>query len=87
MQKESSIPVINGLTDDHHPCQALADLMTIYEETNTFKGIKLAYVGDGNNVCHSLLLASAKVGMYMTVATPVGYEPNEEIVKKSVNDC
>lgn len=82
LAKESSIPVINGLTDDHHPCQALADLMTIYEETNTFKGIKLAYVGDGNNVCHSLLLASAKVGMHMTVATPVGYEPNEEIVKK-----
>ena len=78
------IPVINGLTDDHHPCQALADLMTIYEETNTFKGIKLAYVGDGNNVCHSLLLASAKVGMHMTVATPVGYEPNEEIVKKAL---
>ena len=86
LAKESSIPVINGLTDDHHPCQALADLMTIYEETNTFKGIKLAYVGDGNNVCHSLLLASAKVGMHMTVATPVGYEPNEEIVK-SVSDC
>ena len=86
LAKESSIPVINGLTDDHHPCQALADLMTIYEETNTFKGIKLAYVGDGNNVCHSLLLASAKVGMHMTVATPIGYEPNEEIVK-SVSDC
>lgn len=84
LAKESSIPVINGLTDDHHPCQALADLMTIYEETNTFKGIKLAYVGDGNNVCHSLLLASAKVGMHMTVATPIGYEPNEEIVKKAL---
>ncbi|EPC8418804.1 ornithine carbamoyltransferase [Bacillus wiedmannii] len=84
LAKESSIPVINGLTDDHHPCQALADLMTIYEETNTFKGIKLAYIGDGNNVCHSLLLASAKVGMHMTVATPVGYEPNEEIVKKAL---
>lgn len=72
LAKEASIPVINGLTDDHHPCQALADLMTIYEEVHTFKGIKLAYLGDGNNVCHSLLLASAKVGMHMTVATPQG---------------
>ncbi|WIY60174.1 ornithine carbamoyltransferase [Bacillus arachidis] len=84
LAKEASIPVINGLTDDHHPCQALADLMTIYEEVHTFKGIKLAYVGDGNNVCHSLLLASAKVGMHMTVATPPGYEPNEQIVKNAL---
>lgn len=84
LAKEASIPVINGLTDDHHPCQALADLMTIYEEVHTFKGIKLAYVGDGNNVCHSLLLASAKVGMNMTVATPPGYEPNEQIVKRAL---
>ncbi|KFN04111.1 ornithine carbamoyltransferase [Bacillus clarus] len=84
LAKESSIPVINGLTDDHHPCQALADLMTIYEEAHTFKGIKLAYVGDGNNVCHSLLLASAKVGMNMTIATPIGYEPNKEIIKKAL---
>ncbi|MDM5156320.1 ornithine carbamoyltransferase [Bacillus sp. DX1.1] len=84
LAKEASIPVINGLTDDHHPCQALADLMTIYEEVHTFKGIKLAYVGDGNNVCHSLLLASAKVGMHMTVATPLGYEPSECIVKRAL---
>ncbi|KEK26065.1 ornithine carbamoyltransferase [Bacillus gaemokensis] len=84
LAKKASIPVINGLTDNHHPCQALADLMTIYEEVHTFKGIKLAYVGDGNNVCHSLLLASAKVGMHMTVATPVGYEPNEQIVKHAL---
>ncbi|MBO1627912.1 ornithine carbamoyltransferase [Bacillus arachidis] len=84
LAKEASISVINGLTDDHHPCQALADLMTIYEEVHTFKGIKLAYVGDGNNVCHSLLLASAKVGMHMTVATPPGYEPNEQIVKNAL---
>lgn len=84
LAKEASIPVINGLTDDHHPCQALADLMTIYEEVHTFKGIKLAYIGDGNNVCHSLLLASAKVGMHMTVATPPGYEPNEQIVQRAL---
>ena len=84
LAKEATIPIINGLTDDHHPCQALADLMTIYEEINTFQNIKLAYVGDGNNVCHSLLLASAKVGMNITVATPRGYEANEEIVKRAI---
>ncbi|WP_440602624.1 ornithine carbamoyltransferase [Bacillus sp. GB_SG_008] len=84
LAKEATIPIINGLTDDHHPCQALADLMTIYEEVNTFQDIKLAYVGDGNNVCHSLLLASAKVGMNITVATPPGYEANEEIVKRAI---
>ncbi|WP_459499571.1 ornithine carbamoyltransferase [Bacillus sp. C1] len=84
LAKEASIPVINGLTDDHHPCQALADLMTIYETAHTFKDMKLAYIGDGNNVCHSLLIASAKVGMNMTVATPLGYEPNEEIVKRAL---
>lgn len=84
LAKEATIPIINGLTDDHHPCQALADLMTIYEEVNTFQDIKLAYVGDGNNVCHSLLLASAKVGMNITVATPPGYEADEEVVKRAI---
>ncbi|SFI52183.1 MULTISPECIES: ornithine carbamoyltransferase [unclassified Bacillus (in: firmicutes)] len=84
LAKEATIPIINGLTDDHHPCQALADLMTIYEEVNTFQNIKLTYVGDGNNVCHSLLIASAKVGMNITVATPQGYEVNEEIVKRAI---
>ncbi|MGG2095568.1 ornithine carbamoyltransferase [Bacillus sp. S13(2024)] len=84
LAKEATIPIINGLTDDHHPCQALADLMTIYEEANTFQDIKLAYVGDGNNVCHSLLLASAKVGMNITVATPPGYEADEAIVKRAI---
>lgn len=84
LAKEATIPIINGLTDNHHPCQALADLMTIYEEAKTFKNIKLAYVGDGNNVCHSLLLASAKVGMNITVATLLGYEANEEIVKRAI---
>ncbi|MEI4800432.1 ornithine carbamoyltransferase [Bacillus sp. FJAT-51639] len=84
LAKEAKIPIINGLTDDHHPCQALADLMTIYEEVNTFQNIKLTYVGDGNNVCHSLLIASAKVGMNITVATPQGYEVNEEIVKRAI---
>ncbi|AWC29710.1 MULTISPECIES: ornithine carbamoyltransferase [Bacillus cereus group] len=84
LAKKANIPVINGLTDDHHPCQALADLMTIYEEVRTFKGIKLAYIGDGNNVCHSLLVASAKVGMDLAVATPRGYEPNGRMIQKAL---
>ncbi|MFE8700356.1 ornithine carbamoyltransferase [Cytobacillus sp. FJAT-54145] len=75
----ASIPVINGLTDLYHPCQALADLLTIQEVKGTLKGLKLAYVGDGNNVAHSLMIAAAKVGMQITVATPKGYEPNKEI--------
>ncbi|MBO9129764.1 ornithine carbamoyltransferase [Bacillus sp. 165] len=81
LAKHATIPIINGLTDDHHPCQALADLMTIYEIKGTFKGVKLAYVGDGNNVCHSLLLAAAKVGLNIAIACPPGHVPNPEIVK------
>lgn len=76
----STIPVINGLTDDFHPCQALADLLTILEYKGSFKGKKIAYIGDGNNVAHSLLIASAKVGMDCTIITPKDYEPKEEIV-------
>jgi ornithine carbamoyltransferase len=76
----STIPVINGLTDDFHPCQALADLLTILEYKGSFKGKKVAYIGDGNNVAHSLLIASAKVGMDCTIITPNNYEPKEEIV-------
>lgn len=77
----ASIPVINGLTDLFHPCQALADLLTIYEHKGTFKGKKLVYVGDGNNVAHSLMIASAKMGMDFAIACPIGYEPNKEVVK------
>ncbi|OOE14135.1 ornithine carbamoyltransferase [Fictibacillus arsenicus] len=76
----STIPVINGLTDDFHPCQALADLLTILEYKGSFKGKKVAYIGDGNNVAHSLLIASAKVGMDCTIITPKNYEPKAEIV-------
>ncbi|MCM3109688.1 ornithine carbamoyltransferase [Lederbergia lenta] len=79
----SSVPVINGLTDDYHPCQALADLMTLYEEKGTLSGKKLAYVGDGNNVAHSLILACAKTGVNCSVATPKGYEPKAVIVEKA----
>lgn len=77
----ASIPVINGLTDMFHPCQALADLLTIYEHKGKFKGGKLVYVGDGNNVAHSLMIASAKMGMDFAIACPAGYEPNQEVLK------
>ncbi|MFC4184282.1 ornithine carbamoyltransferase [Saccharococcus thermophilus] len=80
----ATIPVINGLTDDDHPCQALADLLTIYEVKKMFKGLKLAYVGDGNNVAHALMIAAAKVGMDCTIACPSGYEPKEEYVNAAV---
>ncbi len=76
----STMPVINGLTDETHPTQALADLMTIQEKLGRWQGIKLAYVGDGNNVAHSLMMAAAKVGMDFAIATPPGYEPEAAVV-------
>ena len=81
LAENASVPVINGLCDLEHPCQILADFMTIYEHKKRFEGLTLAWVGDGNNVCHSLLLASGLMGVNMRVATPEGYEPKEEIVK------
>ena len=79
----SDVPVISGLTNLEHPCQALADMLTIKEHLGEFKGKKLCFVGDGNNVCNSLLLITAILGMDMSVACPEGYEPNEEILKKA----
>ncbi|AST08117.1 ornithine carbamoyltransferase [Anoxybacillus flavithermus] len=79
----ATIPVINGLTDDDHPCQALADLLTIYEVKGKLQGLKLAYIGDGNNMAHALMLAAAKVGMHCAVASPKGYEPKEAVVKEA----
>jgi ornithine carbamoyltransferase len=76
----ADIPVINGLTDDFHPCQALADVMTIRERLGAFDGVRVAYLGDGNNVCNSLMVACAKLGMDFVAATPEGYEPNDEVV-------
>src|SRR3954454_10059394 len=76
----ADIPVINGLTDDFHPCQALADVMTIRERLGGLDGVRVAYFGDGNNVCHSLMVACAKLGMDFVAATPEGYEPNDEVV-------
>lgn len=77
----ASIPVINALTDLYHPCQALADYFTLHEKFGELKGLKLAFVGDGNNVCHSLLILGAKLGVSVRVATPPGYEPKPEIVE------
>jgi len=76
----ATIPIINGLTDDYHPCQALTDLLTVKEYKGELKGLKMTYVGDGNNMAHSLLLAAAKVGMDISIACPQNYQPAEEIV-------
>jgi ornithine carbamoyltransferase len=79
----ATIPVINGLTDLYHPCQALADLLTIQEKKGTLEGQTLVYVGDGNNVAHSLMIASAKTGVNITIACPEGYEPDPSVLKIS----
>ena len=81
--KYSSVPVINGLSDFSHPCQGLADLFTIHEKKGRLSGLKLAYVGDGNNVAHSLLYGCSKMGMNITLACPKGYEPDPEVVSKA----
>jgi len=80
MAEVAEAPVINALTDQHHPCQALADLLTLRERFGNLAGLRLAYVGDGNNVAHSLLEAGALAGMHVAVACPPGYHPDEEIV-------
>jgi ornithine carbamoyltransferase len=77
--RAATIPVINALTDLHHPCQALADLLTLQQHFGRLHGLKLAYLGDGNNVAHSLMEACALAGIDIAVATPVGYEPDREI--------
>ena len=76
LAKYGSIPIINGLTDEFHPCQVLADLLTIYEKKGTLKGLKLAFVGDGNNMAHSLMIGCSKLGMDVSIASPDGYKPN-----------
>ncbi|MCG2827605.1 MAG: ornithine carbamoyltransferase [Thermoplasmatales archaeon] len=85
LAKNSTVPVINGLDDLEHPCQIIADLLTIKEKKKDFNKLKLAYVGDGNNVCNSLLLGAAIVGMDISVGCPNGYEPNKEILEKAKN--
>ena len=82
----AAIPVINALTDFSHPCQGMADIFTLREKKGGLSKIKLAYVGDGNNVCHSLMLAAAKAGLKMAVATPKGYEPSPTVVEWARED-
>ncbi len=80
MAANSRVPIINALSDFEHPCQALADFMTLEEHFGAATGLNFTYVGDGNNVCHSLMLAGAQLGVNVTVATPRGYSPDIEIV-------
>jgi len=83
LSENGTVPVINGLSNLEHPCQLLADLLTIREYKGKFKGLNFAWIGDGNNVCNSAMLACTITGMKMTVACPQGYEPNEQIVSKA----
>ena len=85
--EHASIPVINGLTDESHPLQALADAMTLRERFGTLDGIRLAYVGDGNNVCHSLMRIAGRFGMTFVAATPAGYEPDPAFVAAAAEDA
>jgi ornithine carbamoyltransferase len=78
---QATVPVINGLTDHHHPCQILADFQTIYEVKGKLEGLKLAYIGDGNNMAHSFLIGGSLVGMDIAIATPKGYEPKPEFIE------
>ena len=83
LARYSRVPVINGLCDYEHPCQILADFQTVVEKKRKLEGLKLTFVGDGNNVCNSLLFGCAKVGMDISVAAPKGYEPDKDVVKKA----
>jgi len=86
LAEHASVPVINGLCDLYHPCQALADLLTIWEKRQTLEGLTLTFIGDGNNVAHSLMLGCAKVGMAFRIACPKGYEPDEKIAEIARRD-
>jgi ornithine carbamoyltransferase len=83
LSKHASIPVINGLSDSFHPCQILADFMTIKEKKKKFKGLKIAWIGDGNNVCNSMIYGAALSGIDMSIATPKGFEPEKTVVSES----
>jgi ornithine carbamoyltransferase len=80
MATNIAIPVVNALSDKFHPCQALADFFTLEEKFGSVKGFKLAYVGDGNNVCHSLIYLAARLGVHMRVATPANYTPDDDVL-------
>jgi ornithine carbamoyltransferase len=85
LARGATIPVINGLTDRSHPCQALADYQTILEHKGHLRGLKVAYIGDGNNMVHSLMMGAAKLGLDFAVASPQGYEPNASIVASTLD--
>jgi len=83
LSQHASVPVINGLSDSFHPCQILADFMTIKEHKGKLKGLKIAWIGDGNNVCNSMIYGSALSGVKISVATPKGFEPDKDVIKES----
>lgn len=83
----SKVPVMNGLSDFSHPCQGLADLFTVYEKKGRLSGLKLAYIGDGNNVAHSLIYGCSKVGMNITLGCPKGYEPDAQVVSRGKEEA
>ena len=83
LAKNSTVPVINGLSDSFHPCQILADLMTVKEKKKKLEGLKIAWIGDGNNVCNSMIYGCAKTSVDISIATPKGYEPNHDVIKES----
>jgi ornithine carbamoyltransferase len=87
LAKYGTVPVINALTDLLHPCQILADLMTVYEKKSALQDLKLAFIGDGNNVAHSLLIGCSKVGMDVSIGCPPGYEPNSKIVEMALQNA
>jgi len=83
LAKHATVPVINGLSNSYHPCQTLADFMTIKEHKKKFKDLKISWIGDGNNVCNSLIFGCSKTQTDIVIATPKGFEPNPEVVKKA----
>jgi len=83
LSEYANVPVINGLSDSFHPCQTLADFMTIKEKKKKLKGLKIAWIGDGNNVCNSMIYGAALSGIDMSIATPKGFEPDKDVVKES----
>jgi len=87
LANKAGIPIINGLTDTHHPCQALADLMTIQEEFKRLKGLQIVFVGDGNNVAHSLMIAAAKTGAHFKLVCPPGYEMDPAVVRMAETEA
>jgi len=87
LARHATVPIINGLSDLLHPCQVLADYYTLRERRGKLDGLKIAWVGDGNNVCHELILGAVKLGMSIEVATPQGYEPNQLVLRSAIRDA